>query len=176
MINSLALAYLEAFRGSPWFEDSLTIDEVMTRLECQFRKPGFRLFILESNSGELVAASWFDTPSLMDIKKERGAELRNFAESVKSLNNIDALIWEREVLVRPKYQGLGMGTEIRTKMLDFINQTFASGLVLTRMREDNIPIIKIAEKLGFKRTGITKPSSQEPAINHEYWFRMEGGK
>lgn len=175
VIDRLAVAYLEVFRGFPWFEDSLTVGEVMRRLESQFGKPGLRMFLLENKESEIVAAGWFDTPTLEDIEVERGAQLRSFAEGIMSLNKVAALIWEREVLVKPIYQGFGLGTKIRTGMINFIDKKFPSAIILSRMRDDNFPIIRIAEKLNFKRTGITKPSSQRPEVNHEYWFRAGKG-
>lgn len=175
-VEKLAIAYLEAFRGFPWSEDSLTINEVNKRLESQLNKTGLRIFTFENAAEEIVAASWFDTPTLSDIENERGLELRNFAERTMSAWKIDRLIWEREVLVVPSYQNLGLGTRIRTRVIEYIDRTFYSSLILTRMRDDNFPIIKIAEKLGFKRTDITKPSSQILGVSHEYWFRTGGIK
>jgi hypothetical protein len=50
----------------------------------------------------------------------------------------------------------------------------AKTLILTRMRNDNLPILKIADRLGFQRTGIKIPSRQ-PGTFHEYWYLTKVG-
>jgi L-amino acid N-acyltransferase YncA len=175
-VEKLATTYLKSFRGFPWFERSLSIDDVNKRLEFQLEKPGLQIFIIENKTEEIVAAGWFDTPTLDEVEKERGLELKKFAMEIMQTKKINKLIWEREILVSPDYQNMGLGTRIRTRMIEYIDQKFNPNLIITRMRDDNFPIIKIAEKLNFKRTGITKSSSQVPGINHEYWYRTEGSQ
>jgi len=83
----------------------------------------------------------------------------------------DLLIWERELIVHPTNQGQGVGSKLRAAFVESVLNHCEKGvLIFTRMRDDNIPVIKIAEKFGFRRTGIRTLSSQKSGVFHEYWY------
>lgn len=170
--ESVALVYQQAFAGFPWFED-LSDAEVRKRLTDSKNKNGFQAFIAEGTNGEVAGALWYDTPAPEQLSAEKGQNLADFAKIICQENNLEHLIWEREVLVDPQFQKQGIATRLRTTFLSYLTEAFPDGaLMLTRMRDDNIGIIKIAEKLGYERTGIRVPSSQTPGIFHEYWHKM----
>ena len=73
-------------------------------------------------------------------------------------------------MVRPEYQGKKIGMALRRAFIETVRVRYGSCWVFTRMREDNIPVIRIAEKLGYKPTGIRIPAHTTPGIYHEYWF------
>jgi L-amino acid N-acyltransferase YncA len=165
-------AYQGAFAGFPWYE-TLSDAEVQRRWESYMSKRGFRVLVAEW-FGEVVGALLWDAPILDELRVERGEILARFAE--RHLGFKTLLIWEREVFVSPDAQRKGIGTELRRSFLDRMRET-ATTLILTRMRNDNLPIIHIARMFGFSPTGIKTPSSQAPGVSHEYWFmsqRWEG--
>jgi len=164
---------INAFAGFPWFE-TLSEEEARSRLNAQQIRPGSQIILARNNEGLIVATEWLDTPNLDQLEKERGTPLRQFAEDIMDPLGITNLIWERELLVDSTYQRQGIGTLLRSFVMQSLDELPGRALVLTRMRDDNLGTIKIAEKLGFKRTGITKPSSQTPNFNHEYWYRIGG--
>lgn len=164
--------YQGAFAGFPWYE-TLSRKEVYRRWKNYRRKRGSRAIVAE-RGGEIIGALLWDTPTLDELRVERGERLARFAEA--HLGRKTPLIWEREVFVSPDAQKHGVGTKLRRSFLDELRET-ATVLVLTRMRNDNLPIIHIARMFGFSRTGIKVPSSQVPETFHEYWFlsqRREG--
>lgn len=164
--------YQEAFSGYPWFEE-LSFDTIDDRLSANISKPGFSAFVAYGEQQELAGSLWFDLPTFDELEIERGSALRILAERICEEKDIKTIIWEREVMVRPKYQGQGIATKLRTAFIGYIGGAYEDGtLILTRMRDDNSAIIKIAEKLGFSRSGIQMPSRQNPETNHEYWYNI----
>ncbi len=155
--------YQEAFTGFPWYEN-LSVKEISNRWQTCITKNGFQCIVIEVG-GTVAGALWWDLPTLEQLKEERGDLLFSFAQ-VRQVT----IIWEREVMVSPSLQGRGIGTLLRKRFLEIIDSSFQNFLVLTRMRDDNLGIILIAQKAGFHRTGILIPSSQKPGIYHEYWF------
>lgn len=173
-INEIADVYKAAFSGAPWFEN-LSFEETFRRVSDNSQKNGFEAYVAESidGSGEIVGGLWFDKPTLEELKIERGEKLADFASKTLQENNINSLIWEREVLVKPGHQGQKIATRLRLSFISYINDTMPDGsLILTRMRDDNFAIIKVAENVGFKRSGIKVTSSQDPIIKHEYWYNL----
>jgi RimJ/RimL family protein N-acetyltransferase len=169
--GQIADMYQQAFAGYPWFE-GLSDQEVARRLENHAEQTGFTVFVEQDHDGLVAGALWFDTPSTDAFGAERGEAAKNFAEQTQAEEELPTLVWEREVLVRPEAQGRGMATRLRADMLAYLGNKYPDGaLVMTRMRDDNIGIIKIAERLGYARTGIRIPSSQAAGLFHEYWYR-----
>lgn len=168
----MADMYQQAFAGYPWFEE-LSDQEVARRLESHTEQTGFTAFVEQDCDGLVTGALWFDTPSAEVFGAERGEMARDFAERTQVEQGLSTLVWEREVLVRPEAQGRGLATKLRADMLAYLGDTYPGGvLVMTRMRDDNAGIIKIAERLGYTRTGIRTPSSQVADLCHEYWCRV----
>ncbi len=88
-------------------------------------------------------------------------------------------MWERELIVDPIYQRQGIATALRERFLKKVLGMSVPVLILTRMREDNIPVLRIATKLGFSRTFILVQSSQRKDVFHEYYYKQlnaKGGK
>ncbi len=168
--DEIAAVYQRAFAGYPWFKQ-LPDDEVRRLLLDHSDKDGFQAFIAESPSGQTVGALWYDELTVEEVSSERGQELARFADIFCKENDIGNIIWEREVLVDPSFQKQGIATKLRMTFLSHLAEVFPNGaLVLTRMRDDNTGIIKIAERLDYERTGIRVPSSHQP-IFHEYWYK-----
>lgn len=157
-----------AFAGFPWYEN-LSPVEVTRRLESMQAKRRTAGLVAEE-AGVVLGTSLWDTPMILELESERGEALARFAaERMSTGGRSPKLVWERELLVHPNYQGRSIGTALR---MEFINRLAREGnfLVLTRMRDDNLPTIRIAEKMGFSRTGIRVESSQKAGVFHEYWY------
>lgn len=169
-LHEIKEMYQRAFAGSPWHE-TLSDEEVTARLDANMSKPGFTSFTTERD-GRIAGALWYDTPSLDELEAERRRPLRDFADSLQEQTGIETLVWEREVMVHPDFQGQGIASDLRRDCLTHLAEKYSSGaIVLTRMREDNAGIVAIAEKLGFKKTGISHPSQKE-GISQEFWYRI----
>lgn len=155
--------YQQAFAGFPWFEN-LSDEEVQSRWKTQSSKDGFECIVAEE-SGRIVGASWWDTPTLKDLANERGKDLADFSRE----KNFPLIVWIRETVVDPLFQKRGVAKKLKQESLDRLSKRKPC-LVLTRMREDNKAIIRINESVGFVRTGIKRLSSQVAGVFHEYWY------
>ncbi len=160
------------FAGPPWYE-RLTPDEARARVERDAARPGFAGVWLMSPEGTMVAASWYDRPDPFTLEAERGAALRFFADTHYRAQA--DVIWMRETVVHPEFQGLGLATRIKgwvhDQIQDEVDRTGRMALLLTRMREDNPGIIAVNRGHGYEPTGIRVESSQAPGTFHEYWSR-----
>ncbi|MFZ3009959.1 MAG: GNAT family N-acetyltransferase [Candidatus Microsaccharimonas sp.] len=162
----------QSFAGAPWFED-LSEQEALARTESYIQKPGFEAILALGKSGVIAAGLWCDTPSLDQLSAERGADLADFAAITLDREGAEGIVWEREVVVSPNFQGRGLATQLRGEFLRTVaTSTARSALMLTRMRDDNAAIITVAEKFDYERTGIRMPSSQNPDVSHEYWYKV----
>lgn len=158
-----------AFAGSPWYEN-LSHEEVTRRLESIQAKRGLAGLVAEE-ADVVFGTSLWDTPTILELESERGKALANFAtEKSRSASGKQVvLVWARETLVHPKYQGQGVASALKKTFITRLG--IEDGfLILTRMREDNRPIIAVNKRLGFNRTGIRTESSQKAGVFHEYWY------
>lgn len=167
-VPEILIAYKEAFEGFPW-NQTLEEDLVAGVWNDHSNRPGFAC-VVGTVDDSIVAMAWWDTPSVDELRLERGEELVAFARGLNAPPR--PIVWEREVLVRPIYHGHGFGREIRVRAHEIIRSGYPNALVLTRMRDDNTPILSIGTKMGFARTGIRMPS-RNPTTAHEYWFLDE---
>jgi len=169
----------KAFAGFPWHE-TLSRWEINRRWDFYVRQQGFCGLVeirrIRGKDTIVVGAIFGDKPNVEKLIAERGQELGDF---VKSLGIISAeedypenLVWIREIVVDPNFQNQGIGLALRLAFIDTVSCFDRPTLFLTRLRDDNLPIIQLAEKCQFVRTGIRIPSSQKPGIFHEYWFRI----
>lgn len=171
------IAYKQAFAGYPWFEE-LSYEEVEKRIKNSFETKGFEgVWLTDTKKNKLAAVTWWTTPDLEQLKKERGAEFVSFVEyKLIEYNNNIQIVWINETLVTPNYQKMGVATHLKTiaesRLQDKANLLKTSLLITTRMRDDNFGIIKINEGLGMQRTGVRVPASQKPGMFHEFWFKM----
>lgn len=160
--------YRDAFFGFPWQED-LSAGEVRHRLQVMQTKRGAEGIVAVENSRVLGVSLW-DMPTIPELQLERGQALAEFAaRKMATVTGLTTVAWERELLVDPKFQGRGVGTALRKAFISLLKRE-AGFLVLTRMRDDNLPTIRIAEKIRLARTGIRIESSQKAGVFHEYWF------
>lgn len=157
----------DAFSGFPWYE---TLDDV--ELERRWRsyvsRPGFTGLLACEEGHSAVGACWWDETSADSIRLERGDELADFAIG-RLPDKGRHIIWERDILVRVSDQRKGYGRQLRTGFLDRIT-TDGAMAVLTRMRDDNLPTLKLAESLGFEPTGISEPCPVKPGARHQFWY------
>lgn len=168
--HELVGVYRRAFAGKPWLEN-LSEEVVRARFDDHLSKPGFRARLAFDQSGRVTGALWYDTPTLSQLEAERGAELAAFARAFLDKYDDALLVWEREIIVDPESQGQGIASRLRA---DFINElrekSESQVLVLTRMRSNNFGIMRIAEKLNYRKTAITMPCTSDEVNYHEYWF------
>lgn len=155
-----------AFAGPPWHED-YTIAQVQALWTNHRVKPGFSCLVSD-DEGRIVAASWWDCPSLEQLRQERGDELARFAGK----QDARTTVWIRETVVDPEYQDRGIGRLIKAGGLQLMKQLARPVLVLTRLRYDNYPIRVINSSLGLSQTGIRIASQRFPGTFHEYWYRL----
>ena len=167
---SVQVIYRLAFASFPWYED-LSNEEIEKRWKTQQAKPGFECLIADELD-EIVGAIWWDKPTLDELCFERGELITQFAK--QKIRMGDLLIWERELIVSPAHQGRGIGSQLRVAFVELVLNRCKKGvLILTRMRDDNLPVIRIAEKSDFQRTGIRTPSNQKSWVSHEYWYFLK---
>lgn len=160
--------YRKAFGGFPWYEE-LSSQEILGRWNFQSTRPGFTCFIADLD-GKIVGGIWWDRPTKESLLDERGELLVSF---IKGSHSDKDLVWERELLVDPLHSRKGIATRLRMHFVEDVKRTLpCEQIVLTRMRDDNIPILRIADKIGYQRTGIKMPCSIKPEVQHEYWFLL----
>jgi len=158
--------YKICFSGPPWNQE-VTIEETENRWADHSSKPSFECFVAVSDN-QIVGASWYDEISRNMLSKERGVKLINFINSIDQ--NIP-LIWIRETIVDPSFQGKGIASQLKNNVMNEIINKYSPAILLTRMRDDNIKIVSANSKLGLQRTGIKVASKATPGLFHEYWYR-----
>ncbi|PIR92713.1 hypothetical protein COU01_00370 [Candidatus Falkowbacteria bacterium CG10_big_fil_rev_8_21_14_0_10_44_15] len=157
--------YQVCFSGPPWNQE-VTAEEAELRWQEHSSKEGFTCFVAVHDH-QIVGAAWFNVISRNELTKERGHALANFATSI---NLTPKFIWIRETIVDPAFQGQGIASRLKEKVVQEVKEHFVPPIMLlTRMRDDNTNIVHINEKLGFKRTGIKVKSKATPDLLHEYW-------
>ncbi len=156
----------DAFLSPPWCED-LSEEECQKRATNILNKRAIQCFSAEI-AGRVVGVILTDTVALEDLRQERGVDLYNWALKMQWEN----IGWGRESLILREYQSMGIGSILREKVMDHIAQTRIYSGLLTRMRDDNIRVIKIAEKFGYIRTGVRVKSSLGENIWHEFWYKV----
>lgn len=153
-----------AFAGPPWYE-ALGEVELLRRWVVASTKPGFCCIVAE-DGGQLLGASWWDTPSLGELAAERGDKLAQFVQ-----DRFDArpIVWIRDTIVDPQAQGRGIAGRLKSEGIVHVRCHLSNAICLTRMRADNKRIIAVNERAGFLRTGI-RVTSSTPGTYHEYWY------
>lgn len=165
-LGAVQMLYIDAFAGFPWFEN-LTHEEIEQRMASDLSKDTFTCLVGEVDE-EIVATSWGICLDLDELALERGQDL---CDAIAEHAYQRRLFWERELIVHPKVQGQGLGGKIRTRFLDHVAELFAPALLLTRMRDDNVGTLKIAMRLGFEPTGITRPAIEKPGAIHQFYMK-----
>ena len=171
--------YHDAFAGAPWFED-LSNEELQRRWFELKRHALFDGLVFEKNRKIVGVHLWYYlTPTI--LAKQRGQKLVDWLTREINLVNMRKkvnpritlqsilIIWEAEVIVHPDFQGQGIATLLRKQFIEKMQKRLIYGLVLSRMRDDNIGSIKTAEKLGFRKTGVQQPAREKPKM-HDYWY------
>ncbi len=169
--GEIAEIYKQAFNGPPWFEE-ISLDEVLNRIEPAISGEGFGCLLAESE-GAIIGALWYNALTSEELEAEKGIELGNFTKDQIQTEGVKNIIFTRETVVNPKYQGMGFASKLKSDFITQIETLYPDGaLILTRHRSDNPAIIKTSEKLGYEKTGIKMPSSQNPDAYHEYWYKL----
>lgn len=154
-----------AFSGPPWNEswDQPKVDRMW---KDHSMRPGFDCLVADRD-GRVVAATWYDTPSDEDLARERGTELSNF---VRSHGAEGSVVWIRETVCDPDVQGTGLAGRLKEAALARLKDRFLGCLLLTRMRDDNVAIVRINRRLGFEKTGVRVAFQNIPGLVHDYWY------
>lgn len=140
---------------------------MIIRWQACCNKPGFECLVTEHDGLVVGFLSWC-TPTLEELKKERGSELAVFAAKYRL-----PIVWLEVICADPDYQRQGIARRLREDAIYSFQDRVCGGMVclwLTRHREDNIPIIRLSQSMGFRPVGIRVPSSQVPGLHHEYWY------
>lgn len=171
-VEKLVTAYRRAFAAYPWYEN-LSKEQVIERWQCYLaQKDSQGLVYFNDNADiDLGGAVWWDCPSQEVLLSQQGEIL---LDTYKKNFFPRKIIWERGIIVDPSFQNKGIASLIRSRFIFEIEQWEVNSVIFTRMRADNFGIMRIAEKLGFYRTGIKMPSSLNPSTFHEYWYRIVG--
>jgi RimJ/RimL family protein N-acetyltransferase len=166
--KDLAILIKDAFASEPWLED-LSDEECESRADSYLRKKNVRS-ISAYNSSELVGVVLVDELSLSNLENERGGALKEWV--ICKNKNAEKVLWGRETLIKRGFQSQGIGKDLRKKMISYIcEDTNNFWILLTRMRDDNSRVIKIAEHFGYERIGVRVKSSMGENVWHEYWFK-----
>lgn len=167
LIDQTNLARLigDAFRSPPWNE-TLSEEECARRAGIILAKRDVQCFVAEVD-GDTGGVVLTDAMTLNELSQERGTQLADWA-SKKGWTTIG---WGRETLILREYQSLGIGTALREKIMSHLAESRPYEGLFTRMRDDNVRVIRIAERFGYSRTGIRTKSSLGPNIWHEFWYR-----
>lgn len=162
----------DAFSGFPWYE-TLDDAELNRRWLSFVARPGFTglIALADDESDEVMGGIWWDDTSPTLLATERGPELADFAFQQMVQRGL-SLVWERDLAVFRRYQGQGVGRILRSAFLEEMSNQKKRG-VLTRMREDNEPVLKLARGLGFQPTGIFVSCSVKADTCHQYWYWVE---
>jgi GNAT superfamily N-acetyltransferase len=131
----------------------------------QQKESNFHCLLIEVDE-QVRAVSWFHDISHQAVETNKGKKLFDF---VKGNYPDRPCVWVDATVTDPEFQGRGMATELKQKVLERISNLYVNALILTRMRDDNVGIIKVNEKFGFLRTGV-KVSGKDK-VCHEYWYR-----
>lgn len=173
LITTVTPLYRRCFRYGVWQED-LSIENVVNRLEGCFARD-FRGNFLFTIDEQCIGATWYEYVNLDWLAKNKGSDLAYFASQLIMKDHLYHLVWHTETLVDPSFSGLGLATSLKQTVDDrLVASSKADGgiLLCTRMRDDNIAILKTNTKLGFQKTGIRMPCNLDPEISHEYWFKI----
>ena len=172
-VEQILEVYQRAFAGFPWFEE-LSDEEVLQRWEEQSTMNSFRCLVaIDKETDQIIGAHWHDMINLKGLKTERGAELADWVQAQVGVifAHLCVLVWERELVVDPDWGRRGIGTALREAFLQEKKKLGVAYMILTRLREDNIGSIKPVWRMGFRKTGIQKPSSQT-SFMHDYWYLL----
>lgn len=176
-VDAICAAYRQAFAGAPWFEN-LTDEQISERWRKSFNHFGFAALVALDH-GVVVGSHWWEVTHVLELAKNWNHELAHFARdfvACRLTRPIGDIIWERHLSVLPAAQRRGVGTMLRRAFVDRLSRCPGDFLVLTRMRSDNTPALRTAEKVGFQRTGVVAPSRSAPGVNHEFWYRHVRGQ
>lgn len=115
-----------------------------------------------------------DTPKLETlIQPGRNDRLVRIVKEIYAKYEELPLVYVRDTLVKPEFQGQGIAGQLKSTYLRFLEDSYINGaLILTRHREDNEAILRSSLRHGFKPTGVRFPTSVNPNINHEFWYRL----
>ena len=164
--DALLNIYRECFTGFPWFNKP-SYDDAFSRLDRQLRRTDCICLVAKVDK-KIIGASWCDEILLVELEQERGGVE---ASSIIRVNFSDMrLIWLRATIVSPAYQGQGLTKKIKIHLHDQIKLKYTKPLIVTRMRSDNIPIIKINTELGYKKLGVATRSKLDALAMDEYWY------
>lgn len=152
-----------AFLGFPWFE-VMTDEYIEKRWVSVVQNKKFCCLVAEIDNF-IVGISWFY--EITDVQLSlKGSDLERFVETKYSgLTKV----WIDATIVDPNFQGRRIATTLKMKSLEFVRSNYSEVLLLTRMRDDNIGIIRINEKFGYSRTGVKVPAGKEN-LSHEFWY------
>lgn len=161
------LIWQRAFAGPPWHEQ-LDDQEMQKRWQACCNKKGFGCLVME-HDGQVVGFICWNIPTLKELAKKRGSALAAFAAKFQQ-----PVVWLEVICANLDYQRQGIARKLREDAISIFVGKFYDCLLLTRHREDNIPVINLSKSMEFEPTGIKVPSSQVPGLYHEYWYLLEG--
>lgn len=173
LITTVTPLYRQCFRLGVWNED-LSVESVVGRLENCFSRD-FRGYFLFDTGEICIGASWYEYVNLDWITKNKGAELADFIAQKMSSHNLGQIIWQTETLVHPDFKDQGLATQLKTIIdqdLQALSSPLGGVIAATRMRDDNIGILKVNSRLQYQKTGIRMPCNLDPDISHEYWYKI----
>lgn len=99
----------------------------------------------------------------MNLSKNSALYIGKIAGEIACVGNINAPKRARiahqcdfAISVKKKFWGIGVGTSLMMEMINFAKETNKIEIIHLGVKADNIPAIKLYEKMGFETIGVYK--------------------
>jgi GNAT superfamily N-acetyltransferase len=171
--NNFKQVIQDAFKGPPWNEPNLEESEITTRLDMFLPKQRFVLGALVDPTyvpwsaqceTDLVGVTWFGLTRVGVLPKEVTHFLSDVAPGAPQ-------IYYGATAVCRDWQGKKIARRLKERALSIIDQLYPGCITVTRMRSDNLRMIKINHSQGFEKCSIIELGHTE-GVYEEWWFRL----
>lgn len=170
-LQEVGSLYRAARTAFPWYETDLSVDEACDYIASVTQREGFGAFIAESSEGGQAVGARLHTLTTLDrLASERGLSLREFVQVLTAPNDETPLIWTQETFVSPDYQRQGIASRLGRTALAYLAHQYSNGVVLCRVRSDNIASIAGIRRVGYERSGVCQPHPTLQGLKYEYWY------
>ncbi len=159
-------AYRDARQGAPWYDNALSPEEARDYMLPFTGEYDFTTFAAVDSSERIIGAHAFFSLSLNDLEQKRGAALHDFTKR-EYQDKLAVIAWDQEIFVKQKYQGLGIARNLGKLAYRHVTAQYESGIILRRIRQDNIASVRMSDTAAFDRTGVYDYNP-----SYEYWYKI----